>query len=96
MCLTRMRGVEHTGELRATGGYIGDYGVLTVQRGRLQPFTLEDIYMLDTPYMARTGWAPALAQLAGRGCHPEVTTGCHDSFRPDAGGAHRADGAAFR
>ncbi len=35
------------GEMRATGGYIGDYGVLTIQNGRIQPFTLIDINSLD-------------------------------------------------
>lgn len=28
------------GEMRATGGYIGDFGVATIQQGILQPFTL--------------------------------------------------------
>lgn len=44
------------GELRTTGGYIGDYGVMTIQRGKLMPFTLNDIQSLDRPYEARVGW----------------------------------------
>ncbi len=44
------------GELRTTGGYIGDYGVMTIDRGQLRPFTLNDIQSLDAPYEARAGW----------------------------------------
>ncbi len=47
------------GEMRSTGGYIGDYGVMTIQDGKLQPFTLTDILALDLPYAARAGWPPA-------------------------------------
>ncbi len=46
------------GESRATGGYIGDYGVLTIQDGKLQPFSLIDIRMIDYPYMGRVGLLP--------------------------------------
>jgi hypothetical protein len=42
------------GEMRATGGYIGDYGVLTIQGGRLQPFSLKDVYSLDYYYGGHT------------------------------------------
>ena len=50
------------GEMRATGGYIGDYGIATIQNGSLQPFALNDIYVLDRPYDIRAGWptAPAI------------------------------------
>lgn len=49
------------GEMRSTGGYIGDYGVMTIEAGKLQPFTLNDIYTLDAPYMQRAGWRQAPA-----------------------------------
>jgi hypothetical protein len=42
------------GETRATGGYIGDYGVLTIENARLAPFSLEDVFTLDTPYVRKT------------------------------------------
>jgi hypothetical protein len=43
------------GELRPTGGFIGSYGVLTIQGGKIQPFTLNDVYTLDVPYLSRVG-----------------------------------------
>ena len=44
------------GELRTTGGYLGSYGVMTIQGGRIQPFTLADIQSLDRPYVQRANW----------------------------------------
>jgi hypothetical protein len=35
------------GELRPSGGFEGQYGVLTLQNGRMSPFTLKDITGLD-------------------------------------------------
>jgi Protein of unknown function (DUF4012) len=40
-------------ELRATGGFMGNYAVATVQYGKVQPFSLADTYSLDYPYIAR-------------------------------------------
>jgi hypothetical protein len=42
------------GETRATGGYIGDYGVLAIENARMAPFSLEDVFTLDTPYIRKT------------------------------------------
>jgi hypothetical protein len=42
------------GETRATGGYIGDYGILTIENARIQPFSLDDVFTLDTPYIRKT------------------------------------------
>ncbi|MGH2514254.1 MAG: DUF4012 domain-containing protein, partial [Ktedonobacterales bacterium] len=39
-------------ELRATGGFMGNYAVATIQNGKVQPFSLEDTYFLDYPYIA--------------------------------------------
>jgi Protein of unknown function (DUF4012) len=49
------------GETRATGGYIGNYGVLTIQNGTLAPFSLIDVYTLDIPYAVEHGWPNAPA-----------------------------------
>jgi hypothetical protein len=50
------------GETRATGGYIGDYGILTIENARMQPFALNDVFTLDTPYIRKTkGSAPPAA-----------------------------------
>jgi hypothetical protein len=46
-------------ELRPTGGFIGNYAVMTVQQGRIQPFTLRDVYLLDLPYAEAQGWPSA-------------------------------------
>jgi len=43
------------GETRATGGYLGDYGVLTIENARMQPFALNDVFTLDTPYIRKIG-----------------------------------------
>lgn len=42
------------GETRATGGYIGDYGIMTIENARLAPFSLNDVFTLDTPYLLKT------------------------------------------
>jgi hypothetical protein len=47
------------GELRPTGGFIGSYGVMTIQKGRIHEFTLDDIFALDTPYVIKAGWPQA-------------------------------------
>lgn len=39
-------------ELRATGGFMGNYAVATVQNGKVLPFSLQDTYLLDYPYIA--------------------------------------------
>ncbi len=44
------------GELRATGGFIGSYGVMTIQYAKIQAFTLNDIFALDVPYVKNSGW----------------------------------------
>ncbi len=40
-------------EMRATGGFMGNYAVATIQNGKVQPFSLVDTYLLDGPYIAR-------------------------------------------
>jgi Protein of unknown function (DUF4012) len=36
-----------TGELRPGGGFTGQYGLLSIQNGRVAPFTLRDVALLD-------------------------------------------------
>ena len=43
------------GEMRATGGFIGAYGVMTIAQGKIAPFTLADVFSLDVPYLDRVG-----------------------------------------
>jgi len=52
------------GEIRSTGGFIGSYGVLTIQSGQIQPFTLSDVFALDLPYVHRVGQLPAPSKYA--------------------------------
>lgn len=40
-------------ELRGGGGFIGNYGVLTVTGGRMSKATVSDTYLLDGPYLAK-------------------------------------------
>lgn len=37
-------------ELRSTGGFIGNYAVMTLKDGQIQPFDLRDVYLLDLPF----------------------------------------------
>jgi len=52
------------GEIRSTGGFIGSYGILTIQSGQIQPFTLSDVFSLDIPYINRVGKLPAPAKYS--------------------------------
>ncbi|MBA3827139.1 MAG: DUF4012 domain-containing protein, partial [Ktedonobacterales bacterium] len=45
-------------ELRTGGGFIGNYGILTLQDAHLQQTHLQDTYVLDAAYFARTGQQP--------------------------------------
>jgi hypothetical protein len=44
------------GEMRSTGGYIGNVGVMTIQAGKILPFSLDDVYSFDRPYLQKAGW----------------------------------------
>lgn len=39
--------LQNNFELRATGGFIGSYGILTVTNGALESFKIEDVYTAD-------------------------------------------------
>ncbi len=55
--------VMDSGELRPGGGFIGNYTVITLRGGQVEPFTLQDTYLLDRPYLARVGYySPVPAQ----------------------------------
>src|SRR5579883_781006 len=41
-----------TSERRGSGGFITAYGLMGVENGQLGSFTLQDTYLLDTPYQA--------------------------------------------
>lgn len=47
--------LQDRSELRATGGFMGNYALITLQGGRIQPFHLEDTYLLDRPYTLQNG-----------------------------------------
>lgn len=52
-------------ELRATGGFMGNYAVATIQNGKVQPFSLEDTYFIDNAYIARTPVTSPALQAPG-------------------------------
>jgi hypothetical protein len=57
--------VMDSSELRSGGGFIGNYSIITVNNGRIEPFTLQDVYLLDEPYLARIGYtSPVPAQYS--------------------------------
>jgi hypothetical protein len=45
-------------ELRTGGGFTGNYGILTITSAHLQGAKLQDTYLLDAAYFARTGQQP--------------------------------------
>ncbi len=45
-------------ELRSTGGFIGNYAIMTLKNGQIQPFTLSDVYLLDVPFIGRDSLNP--------------------------------------
>jgi hypothetical protein len=49
--------MDHS-ELRTGGGFIGNYGLLSVTNAHLQSAALQDTYVLDAAYFARTGQQP--------------------------------------
>ena len=42
-------------ELRPGGGFIGNYAVITVVNGKIQPVSVRDIALLDAPYLEQHG-----------------------------------------
>jgi hypothetical protein len=50
--------LQDRSELRPTGGFLGNFAILTVRNGQLQPFSLEDTYSLDFPYTSKYGSLP--------------------------------------
>ncbi len=41
---------ENNNELRGSGGFIGSFGILTLDKGEIKNFFIEDVYRLDNPY----------------------------------------------
>lgn len=48
--------VMDSGELRPGGGFIGNYALITLHNGQVEPFDLSDTYLLDRPYLVRVGY----------------------------------------
>ncbi len=44
--------IQNNTELRATGGFIGNFGLLTVDNGRIGSLAINDVYLIDTDIMA--------------------------------------------
>ncbi|WP_220194176.1 DUF4012 domain-containing protein [Ktedonospora formicarum] len=65
------------GELRATGGFNGQYGELTVSGGRFSPLTLKDISLIE--YVAGNPTNGQLAPSAYRSWWPFANWGVRDA-----------------
>jgi hypothetical protein len=50
------------GEMRSTGGFVGSYGILTVHAGQMEPFQLDDVFNLDTPWVTANNFPPPPAK----------------------------------
>jgi hypothetical protein len=44
--------LQDPGELRPTGGFIGNYGLATVRNGAVTATVFQDVYLVDLPYLA--------------------------------------------
>jgi hypothetical protein len=44
--------LQDPGELRPTGGFIGNYGLATVRNGAVAATVFQDVYLVDLPYLA--------------------------------------------
>jgi hypothetical protein len=68
-------------ELRSSGGFTGDYGILTIQDGKLQPFSLTDVDRLD---YAGNGWSLGRRPPAAYNWWPFANWGLRDAnLSPD-------------
>jgi|GEM_PF-5580465 len=56
--------MQDRSELRATGGFMGNYGVATISGAKLDPFSLRNTYLLDYPYLGSHGSYPLPPQYA--------------------------------
>ena len=65
------------GELRATGGFTGQYGELKIDGGRVAPFSLHDIALVE--YAANTPTTGNMAPEAYRSWWPFANWGLRDS-----------------
>ncbi|HEY1352852.1 MAG TPA: DUF4012 domain-containing protein [Ktedonobacteraceae bacterium] len=91
-------------ELRGTGGFTGQYGELTIHAGRVAPFTLTDISLLEytntsvtqgqlAPPAYRSWWPFANWGLRDSNISPDFPTSAQlalDLYRQETG--HAADG----
>lgn len=48
--------VMDSGELRPGGGFVGNYALVTLKNGQVEPFTLQDVYLIDRPYLSQVGY----------------------------------------
>jgi hypothetical protein len=64
-------------ELRATGGFTGQYGTLQIDQGRIAPFSLHDIALVE--YAPNNPTEGNLAPLAYRSWWPFANWGLRDS-----------------
>lgn len=97
---------QDTGELRPTGGFIGNYGILTLDRGRIARLDFQDVYLLDFPYSVNKPWVPlpsmflrALPEasfwaLRDSNTSPDFPTSARQAawFAVEEGAADRIDG----
>ena len=96
---------QNPAELRPTGGYIGSYGIIAFDRGRVTEKTFRDIYLLDTPWQRYPFIEPpselsdylvgeASFQLADANWSPDFPTSAKDAIRlyANESGDSRIDG----
>lgn len=96
---------QNPAELRATGGYIGSFGTITFDKGRITERRFQDVFLLDLPWdYPFIAPPPALAryllgpkqpwQLADANWSPDFPTSAREAVRlyHNEGGAEPIDG----
>lgn len=57
---------QNNAELRPTGGFIGSFGILTFEKGRLLDFEIEDVYAADGQLKGHVDPPPKLGEFLGQ------------------------------
>src|SRR5207249_2837438 len=98
--------IQDSAELRPTGGFIGNYGLVRLSGGRIADLSFADTGTLDVPYQHSGASSPIVAPfseylpfagwwaLRDSNVYPDFPTSARRAaaFTVEEGGAERVDG----
>ncbi len=64
---------QNNNEMRASGGFIGSYGILEIEAAKIKNLKVEDIYKLDAPYVKKVSSGLEERYAPPYPMNPEVT-----------------------